>query len=484
MKRKTTLLFYVLLGVILLSSAVAEVAPPSNSGSACTSYLTDYLEKTDAFEDARDSLVRAKVATAKASPTGNVPPEWSEFEAEYDANTNDYFSNLKVGLTTHPNSPSNITGLLTGLSQSSHQLQLMQVEAAAAVAYDAALAAQEAAERALAQCQGMSIVTIWCERGALCNMTPGVSGNPRAHYVSDCPDEVEGAFNLNVGCPGSGWWKCDGKNVCPRSSDHVVPCKGGCGDLVGPDRVERYHLRLCESNMAFIGCGQRYRSCSATDKALHAFNGGRCAQLPPVVVRVRGACGDIYDANSSSAHSHRPINFSCGSHRYFACQPPSQTETQRHAYQRLPCGNHSGRPCKASSRHTTSVSCPQNNGRDCNLGSYYPCSKHSHVYPSANTNTNNNGVTGNAGNAGNSSQTVSCGRSACTDSVSSSTEHRVGPCSACSASYWSCGSSATWSENQHRTRTCRRSGCGNTWQRCTSSTPSCNVRSGRSCWAR
>ncbi len=81
--------------------------------------------------------------------------------------------------------------------------------------------------------------------------------------------------------------------------------------------------------------------------------------------------------------------------------------------------------------------------------------------------------------------TVSCGRSGCTDTVSSSNEHRVGPCSACGASYWSCGQHASWSENQHRLRTCRYGTCGQTWRKCTSSTPSCSSpnRQGKKCWA-
>ena len=270
MKRKTTFLLYSLVGVILFSSACLwYVRAADQKPRNCGSFLKDYLEKTEAYEDAREALVRAKVATAKASPTGNVPPEWEEYEDEYDKNKDKFFDNLKDGLSTHPNAPSNTSGLLNGLSTAAQQYELMRVEAAAVTTYDAASAAQQEAETALANCQGQSIVTIWCERGAACQNTPGVSGNPKAHYVFDCPDEVEGAFNLNVDCPGQ-WWSCDGNNVCPRSSDHVVACKGDCGDMVGPDRVEDYHKVVCETEARWIGCGQTYRSCSETDKQAHS----------------------------------------------------------------------------------------------------------------------------------------------------------------------------------------------------------------------
>ena len=84
MKRKTIFLLYCLVGVILLSSVslLVYVRAADQNSSHCTSYLKDFLEKTDAFTDARDTLVRAKVATAKASPFGSVPPEYKEFEDE------------------------------------------------------------------------------------------------------------------------------------------------------------------------------------------------------------------------------------------------------------------------------------------------------------------------------------------------------------------------------------------------------------------
>ena len=63
---------------------------PASSALSASS-PKDFLEKTDALEDARDALARAIVATAKASPSGDVPPDYKEYEDEYDANTKDFF---------------------------------------------------------------------------------------------------------------------------------------------------------------------------------------------------------------------------------------------------------------------------------------------------------------------------------------------------------------------------------------------------------
>ncbi|MDE0425436.1 MAG: hypothetical protein OXN25_11245 [Candidatus Poribacteria bacterium] len=234
MRYKATFLIYGLVGVILACLIVSVRAANQNS-NPCDSYLTDYLEKTKVYEDARDTLVRAKVATAKASPSGNVPPEYKEYEDEYDSNTNDFFNKLKDGMSTHPKVPSNTLGILTGLSQASQQYQLMQVEAAALEAANNAFTAQQEAEKALSNCQGQSIVTIWCERGADCQMAQRGSSNtnPKAHQTLNCPDKIKGLLGIKVNCPEK-LWSCDPTYICPRSSDHVsdVVCRGPCGKPV------------------------------------------------------------------------------------------------------------------------------------------------------------------------------------------------------------------------------------------------------------
>lgn len=104
MRSKTTFLVYCLVGVILLSSAclLVFVRAADQSPSNCVSLLEDYYEKTNDFHTARSSVVRATVAAAKALGT-DVPPEWTEYEGEYDSNPNDFVENFIQGVSTHPN---------------------------------------------------------------------------------------------------------------------------------------------------------------------------------------------------------------------------------------------------------------------------------------------------------------------------------------------------------------------------------------------
>ncbi len=140
-------------------------------------------------------------------------------------------------------------------------------------------------------------------------------------------------------------------------------------------------------------------------------------------------------------------------------------------------GTHSAAGCGVSghyvcdgSDHSLQASCTStdSNGQYCTVSSFYACQSHTHVYPAP--------------------PAISCGRSGCTQTVSSSTAHQV----TCSAGhqYWSCGQYATWHANHHRTRTCRFGRCGQSWQRCSrpssAPTPMCAdpTRSGERCWAK
>ena len=96
--------------------------------------------------------------------------------------------------------------------------------------------------------------------------------------------------------------------------------------------------------------------------------------------QVTSPCGHTH--KKSLASSHAAVNFNCGKHSYYACTPPSSSETNRHITQTLACGSHVGRACTASSSHLSAVSCPTQNGVSCSYGSYYACSPHTHAYPS------------------------------------------------------------------------------------------------------
>ena len=210
-----------------------------------------------------------------------------------------------------------------------------------------------------------------------------------------------------------------------------------------------------------------------------------------------GACKFNRVVTSSSTEHQATCS---GGHTYWSC---SLTATPHHqdrtctrcslSYQN--CTNHSS-ACQNTRWHTQesdpyitgacgdtyrksaagshdSIQCSDTT---CTSRSYYECQSHTHTYSSSTGGSSNGGNTG-------STPTVSCGRPACTETVSSSNEHRVGPCSACGSSYWTCGTYASWSEAQHRSRTCRRSSCRQTWQRCVSSAPTCLADATKSCWA-
>ena len=155
------------------------------------------------------------------------------------------------------------------------------------------------------------------------------------------------------------------------------------------------------------------------------------------------ACGHRYDPNSSSAHSHRSVNFPCGNHSYYACAPATTSEIARHSSGPLPCGAHTGYPCDLVLKHLRMRPCPPDaNGNSCLIGSYYGCLPHSHSYPAMKT----------------------CGAG---------------------HSYRADHPNVKYLDTLHRTRTCRREACGRSWQPCISGWAAANCpasSTGRPCW--
>ena len=158
-----------------------------------------------------------------------------------------------------------------------------------------------------------------------------------------------------------------------------------------------------------------------------------------------------------------PTTGACG-HTY------TQSEASNHAYGTFPCGisTHMGYLCTAAAasdalNHTLQASCSitNANGDSCTVTNFYDCGQHTHVYPVP---------------------VIICARRPCDDVVSRAREHWV----TCSAGHehWSCH---PWHENHHRVRTCRRTNCGQTWQRCSrpsnDRTPDCLASPGNKCAA-
>lgn len=169
---------------------------------------------------------------------------------------------------------------------------------------------------------------------------------------------------------------------------------------------------------------------------------------PQTPTTVMYTCG-IHSGDPNSASSDHSTMISGYSGSFYECQP----------HQTFGCGH---QDLTSNSYNHRSETCPTNsNGVACTSGSYYACQSHTHQYPAP---------------------TISCGRSACSETVGSTNEHRE----TCASGhlYWNCNPTAV---RHHITRTCRFSECGRTWEKCTTPiTPVCNKpwrkRNGLKCW--
>ena len=160
------------------------------------------------------------------------------------------------------------------------------------------------------------------------------------------------------------------------------------------------------------------------------------------------ACGDSAHAGyACQISSDHKTTIPGWSGPFYECQPHTD----------YPCGHTD--PTANAAYHAPQTSCTQTNanGQSCTVTNFYDCDQHTHVYPAP---------------------TISCGRSACSQTVSSSTQHSA-TC-ASGHSYWTCKPSDA---HLHKTRTCIRSGCGQSWLLCTSVKPNCLVNSAWKCRA-
>ena len=169
--------------------------------------------------------------------------------------------------------------------------------------------------------------------------------------------------------------------------------------------------------------------------------------------RITPPCGDsghaTYACQISSDHR---TTISGWSGTFYECQPHTT----------YPCGHTD--PTANAAYHDPHERCTHTNanGQRCTVRNFYDCDQHTHVYPPP---------------------TISCGRSGCSQTVSSANQHSA-TC-ASGHSYWSCNPSDV---NSHITRTCRYSACGKSWQKCMTggTTPICDVpwrkRNGLKCW--
>ena len=208
----------------------------------------------------------------------------------------------------------------------------------------------------------------------------------------------------------------------------------------------------------------------------NSYNSGHYGQMIDASSHVRGTppCGDSAHAGyACQISSDHMTEISGWSGTFYECQPHTtfpcghtdlNIDSAYHAYDTFPCGisTHVGHACTATAasdglNHTLQASCSLTNanGDSCALTNFYACQPHTCVY--------------------------SCGRSGCSQTVSSSTQH--GATCASGHPYWTCKSSDV---SLHRTRTCRK--CSKSWERCSTvgGTPLCDDPWRRSrglpCW--
>ena len=346
--------------------------------------------------------------------------------------------------------------------------------------------------------------TVYCARGEACGDRPGVEGKKDAHQI-DCPERTykQGAWawlmlKIEEDCKGEKWnadCHSDPTN-CTRKHLHLKPAsEASSGETVFNGYVvpAGYSVGACGEHLypssgsasdhaeKTGACGHTYYACTpgdhdklqascSTDTNCISTNFYLCQHTSHTYGQQ--ACGHTYNPGSSSANSHRSVSYPCGKHSYYACQPPSTSETNRHTYQTMPCGSHSYYPCRMMPKHKVARTCPtDSNGQSCSHGSYYTCSPHTHAYPSSTTDNDDSGDSGNddSDDPGDSSPPSSPNMITCDAGHSYRADHP----------------SRTYLDTLHRTRTCRRSSCGRTWQPCTSGWAAADCpasTSGGPCW--
>ena len=254
-----------------------------------------------------------------------------------------------------------------------------------------------------------------------------------------------------------------GHNFQNSELTNHAPAIGSCGHVYSPCTPGNHNTWVhgsCPSLHAYYACQgsshARQANCSETDA-----NGNTCTvtnfypcdshthQFPTTTVTY--TCG-IHSGASSGESSDHKTTISGWSGSFYECQPHTN----------FSCG-HTDLFANAA-YHAPRSSCTQTNanGQSCTVTNFYDCAQHTHVYPAP---------------------TISCGRSGCTQTVSSSTQHSA-TC-ASGHSYWTCKPSDV---KRHITRTCRFSECGKSWQRCMTGgvTPICDKpwrkQNGLRCW--
>ena len=247
------------------------------------------------------------------------------------------------------------------------------------------------------------------------------------------------------------WWSCF-DSQCTRYPEHWVPCRAtNCSVLFPPKtviintpdfpggsvyKVEEYHDHevKCQVDVyrGFFSfqpkCGEKYFTCehSTCPKSNTHMSGATTPtdgtpNCPDCTTHCSSPCSctNSGTCNGTASTPSTPTYHACGEHE--------TSVSGDHSNGTYTCGSHSGYKCQESHDHKTYISsCTSTDsyGNTCNNTSgYYECSQHTHSYPAMKS---------------------------CDAGHSYRADHP----------------NVDYLNNLHRTRTCRFSGCGNSWQAC------------------
>ncbi|MDE0396861.1 MAG: hypothetical protein OXL96_03550 [Candidatus Poribacteria bacterium] len=290
-------------------------------------------------------------------------------------------------------------------------------------------------------------------------------GSPSSYSSAHTIDTFT-AVTLDTGlpsfaCPGGG---CSTRWTMPSDAReaHYARCGRGAD--------EPYDKWLA-------GCSQVYYTCNTSENARHkpvdcslnkwletthgwsetACPGDHRRCMPGRITRphstiIRGV--NVTSTCGGSRPSPPPSAGNPPSENPVVSPPPTPTPTPPPSPTYHACGEHE---TSVSGDHSLQASCSStdSNGNYCTVTNFYACASHTHSYPAPPP----------------PPTTVSCARAACGEQVSDRLKHRVDNCSNCNAVYWTCYPDAIY--DHETTFTCRRSGCGATFTRCSNTPTSC-----------
>ena len=291
---------------------------------------------------------------------------------------------------------------------------------------------------------------------------------------------------VDEGC-GEVWYTCDSDHTTQEADHRVRTCK----------------IEIPQQGGGTDRCEDSFRKCMG-----HKKDHDESTRWNFKTVHSDDAAGDSADAGDDSSAMH-----ACGIH--------ATTVSGSHSQITPPCGDsaHAGYACQISSDHNTAMSgwsgpfyecqphtnfsCghtdPTANAAyhayaSCGISGHFVCDSLTHVEEQCSNTSNGVRCTyqfwrclhpsvPSYGPSHTCVYGVSCGRSGCSQTVSSSTQHSA-TC-ASGHSYWTCNPSDV---SLHITRTCRLSTCGKSWERCSTvgGTPLCDDpwrrSNGLPCW--